>query len=144
MLVAFDENIPFIMVRVFQTLAESAHILNCDIKSAKEYTPAPKQGDVPWMLKFREQGGEVIISGDVGIRGKLHQQKALVDSGFIAFFFTGTWSQKNNFVKCAMLLFWWPRIRQYMDTSNPGDLWEIPFQWSWKELKDVKRKKNKE
>lgn len=140
MKVAFDENIPLVMIRVFQTLAKQSSILKCEIHTVKQYTSKPKEGDIPWIVKFKDAGGQVIISGDTKIRSKLHEQKALSEAGFIGFFFTGTWSKKNGFVKGAMLLNWWPKIREYMDTSSPGDLWEIPFQWAWTNLKSVKRK----
>jgi len=139
--VAFDENIPLVMVRVFESLAKHSDLLNCEIHTAKQYAQKPKEGDVPWIVRFKEAGGDVIISGDIRIRSNLHEQKALRDAGFIAFFFTSAWSQKNGFVKGAFLLNWWPKIREYMTSSKPGDLWEIPFTWGWTDLKSVKRRK---
>ncbi len=137
MKIAFDEHIPSVIVKIFQGLANDGDILEAEIVSAKEYVAAEKEGDVPWLKKFASAGGKVIISGDVRMRSRQHERLALQQGGFTAFYFTGAWSQKNNFVKSAMLLFWWPKIQQYIEKIEKPKIWEVPCQWTWKPFKDV-------
>jgi hypothetical protein len=50
--IAFDENIPASMVKVFETFAIERQLKkltgNFDIESAKQYTPQPQ--DLQWMV----------------------------------------------------------------------------------------------
>jgi hypothetical protein len=65
--IAFDENVPMAMVRVFQTFASEKSLKkltgNFVIESAKDHTPKttdsdylPKN-DVPWIKRFAAAGG---------------------------------------------------------------------------------------
>ena len=74
MKIAFDENVPIAMVRVFQTFASERQLRKLsgsfEIKSAADYTPRPgdpdyvPRSDVPWLKRFAADGGKVIISGN--------------------------------------------------------------------------------
>ena len=138
MKIAFDEHIPPVIVKIFKGLAKDGDILKAEIVSARDYVDGKKQSsDVPWIKRFHEDGGNIIISGDVRMRSHLHERKALLNAGITVFFFTTTWSLKNGFVKTAMLLLWWPKLQEYMANTKEPKFWEIPFTWSWKDLKDV-------
>jgi hypothetical protein len=135
--VALDENIPEMMVRVFETLAHEKHILNAEIISARAYRPNLEKGDDNWVRRFAAAGGDVVISGDVRMRSSLHERAALAEAGVITYCFTERWSQFDNFVKSALLLKWWPAVATHMQTARRGSCWEIPMSWNIVGLKDV-------
>lgn len=69
MKVAFDENVPIAMVRVFQSLAKENQFrkLGLIVQCAQDYTPKKgdadflKGNDVPWIKRFANAGGRVIL-----------------------------------------------------------------------------------
>jgi PIN like domain len=135
--IALDENIPHLMVIVFQTLAKEGSVLNGQIVSARDYRPFSEQGDEHWIRRFAADGGQVVISGDTRMRSRIHELAALVECGLITYFFERRWSAVNFYTKSAMLLHWWQAIRAHMDMAAKGTCWEIPHQWQWKDLVDV-------
>ena len=138
MKIAFDENIPPVLVKVFCALAREGNILKADIVSAREYAVPAAKSDVPWLEAFAKDGGKVVISGDKGMRSNLHEQQALRDAGFLVFFFEPRWNQQDPFTKSAILLKWWPAIqRAIRKTKKAGQFFEIPFAWNTDELKVV-------
>ncbi len=78
------------------------------------------------------------------MRANLHEQAALLHTGMITFSFEGRWSKANFYVKVAMLRNWWPRIIEVARASQPGDFWEIPYRWDWKDMKNVRPKSDLE
>lgn len=137
MKIAFDENVPRGMVRVFQALAGDEEALKAVIVSARDYRPDQERGDEHWVKRFAQDGGGFIISGDVHMRSRRHELAALVELGLVTYFFEGRWSTANFFTKSAMLLHWWPILAEHMLTASRGTCWEIPYQWTWKDLTDV-------
>jgi hypothetical protein len=137
--IAFDENVPVGMVRVFQTFASEYQLRkitgNFEIKSAKDY--APKRGDpdyvakndVPWLKRFAADGGKVVISGNTDMKNVPHERLALIECGFIVVFFEGQWSGWKFFRKCALLLHWWPQIASRIKRAKPGSFYHIPCNW---------------
>jgi hypothetical protein len=137
--VAFDENLPKAKVALFQMVAKDEG-LDLVIVSARKYRPRSERGDQNWIRRFAKSGGQVIISGDGRMRAHLHEQAALSQARLITFFFEGRWSQDTFFVKTAMLLKWWPKIMEVAANSKPGDFWEIPYSWNWKDMRNVRPK----
>jgi hypothetical protein len=135
--IAFDENLPPMMVGIFQKLAKQEK-LPVVIVSARRYRPRSERGDQNWIRRFAKAGGKVIISGDARMRSNLHEQAALTQAGMITFFFEYKWNTSNFYVKCAMLFNWWPRIIEVAGQSTPGDFWEVPHQWNWKDMRNVR------
>jgi hypothetical protein len=86
--IAFDENIPMAMVRVFQTFAGERQFqkasTNLTIQSAADYTPKPgdrdyvKGSDVPWVRRLAAAGGKVVISGNTDMMWKPHERLAFL------------------------------------------------------------------
>ena len=137
MKIAFDENIPQLMVRVFQTLANDGHVLGVEIFSARAYRPDYEKGDDNWIKRFASSGGQIIISGDVHMRSRIHERAALAQAKVITYFFDGRWSKFGLFTKSAMLLQWWPFLAEHMKAAQPATCWEIPAVWNITELRDV-------
>jgi hypothetical protein len=139
--IAFDENVPSAMVKVFQSFASERQLRkitgNFEIKSAADYTPRPgepdyhSKNDVPWLKRFAADGGKVIISGDTGMKFVPHERLALVELGLVVIFFESQWSNWKFFRKCALLLHWWPVIATKIKKAKPG-FWHVPCNWSEK------------
>lgn len=140
MKIAFDENIPIAMVRVFQTFANERQLKKLigdfEIKSAADYTPKPgdldyiPKSDVPWLKRFATDGGKVVISGDTDMKYEPHERLALIELKFIVIFFESQWSKWKFFRKCALLLHWWPVVATKIKRASPGTaFWHIPSTW---------------
>jgi hypothetical protein len=132
--IAFDENVPAQMVRVFQSLGQEKRFKNegLEIVSAADHTPKKgdadyrRRNDVPWLTRFAKAGGKVVVSGNTKMMSVPHEMQALRQLGFIVFFFEGKWSQWTFFPKSALLLFYWPAIAAKVKTAKPGQFWRIP------------------
>jgi hypothetical protein len=137
--IAFDENVPIAMVRVFQTFANERQLQKItgkfEIKSAMDYTPRPGEADyvarsdVPWLRRFADDSGKVVITGNTEMRFVPHERLALIECGFVVFFFEGRWSSWKFFRKCSLLLHWWPEIATKVKKAKPGSFWAIPGNW---------------
>lgn len=126
MKVAFDENMPRALVSAFSGILKD-QIGDYEISSAQDYSDPPQTTDVPWLKKFADAGGEVIITGDKKMRGKPHERKALHDLGLITFFFKPQFNHLPYFEKLAMCIRWWPHIIEKIEQSKAGECWEIPL-----------------
>ncbi|MER8753534.1 hypothetical protein NKH57_30795 [Mesorhizobium sp. M1050] len=130
MKVAFDENMPAAMVRVFTLFHKERSLRHLvqgvEIKSAKDYTPKPedpdyqRKSDVPWIRRYAAAGGRIIISGDTKMPTVPHERLALVEAGMIVVFFAPRWDGWLFCRKAALLLHWWPTILAHVRTANPG------------------------
>ncbi|MFD0987994.1 PIN-like domain-containing protein [Methyloligella solikamskensis] len=136
MKVVLDECLPIVLVEAFQAFADR-QIIAHEIVHAKQYRPDGEKGDKNWIIRFAEDGGEVVISGDTQMRQKPHERLALSRAGLITIFFEPRWGRANCFVKAAMMLRWWPKIDEHIATASAGSCWEIPYLWNWKPLRDV-------
>ncbi|MER8382335.1 hypothetical protein [Mesorhizobium sp. M1403] len=138
MKVAFDENMPAAMVRVFQLFHKERslkHIVQgVVIESAKDYTPRLGDGDyqpkndVPWVKRYAASGGTVIVSGDTKMATVPHERLALVQEGMIVIFFAPKWGQWPFCRKAALLLHWWPTILKHSKKAKPG-FFAVPCAW---------------
>jgi hypothetical protein len=128
--IAFDENIPMAMVRVFQTFATEKQLKkltgNFTIESAKDYTPKPQdhdylpKNDVPWIRRFSRAGGQIVP----------HERLALIECGMIVIFFESRWNNWGLFDKCALLMHWWPIIASKVKRARKGSFWHVPLSWT--------------
>jgi len=144
--IAFDEHVAPKLADAIKALSGEEGILRVEIVSARQYAIPKAKSDVPWLEQFSRDGGKVVISGDARMRGKLHEQKALVEAGFIVIFFSRRWNNLNAYSKSAMLIKWWPVILAAIESAAPGQCFEIPCSWRGNKLKEVtppgsKRKK---
>ena len=128
------------MVRVFGILARERQLQwlasGLKIESAKDYTPRKgepdykRKNDVPWIKRFADAGGRVIISGDTAMKNQPHERLALVEQGLVTIFFDRTWCNLPFFRKCAILLHWWPAVIATARTAKKGTFWQIPATYS--------------
>lgn len=139
MKVVFDQNVLIGLVRVLQNFASENQFRkisgNFIIKSAADYTPKPgdddyrPKNDVPWLKRFADDGGKVVISGDVRMRGRPHERLALIEHGFIVIFFETQWSEWKFWRKCALLIHWWPVITAKINRSKKAAFFHVPCNW---------------
>ena len=139
MKIAFDQNVPIGLVKVLQNFASEKQFRkisgNFIIKSAADYTPKPGDGDylpkndVPWLKRFADDGGKVVISGDVRMKSRPHERLALVEHGFIVIFFEAKWSDWKFWRKCALLIHWWPVIAAKVKRARNASFYHVPCNW---------------
>jgi len=122
------------MVRIFRALADERRFkkLGHTVHDAKDYTPAvsdrdyvPKN-DVPWMTRFVQDGGQVIISGNTTMPEVAHELLAIQSLGLVAIFFERKWNGWDFYRKSALLLAAWPSICDQLRTAKPGSIYRIP------------------
>ena len=135
MKVVFDQNVPIAMVRVLQSFANENQFRrisgNFEIRAAAEYTPKlndadylPKN-DVPWLKRFADDGGKVVISGDTNMKHRAHERLG----GFIVIFFEPQWSKWKFWRKCALLINWWPVIAAKIRRARKASFYHVPCNW---------------
>lgn len=139
MKIAFDQNVPIGLVRVLQNFANEHQFRkisgNFIIKSAADYTPKPgdadyrAKDDVPWLKRFADDGGKVVISGDVRMKSRPHERLALIEHGFIVIFFEAQWSDWKFWRKCALLIHWWPVIAAKIKRARKASFYHVPCNW---------------
>lgn len=137
MKIALDENVPPHVAKALKALAGERVLARVQIVSARKYALPKAASDVPWLQKFAKSGGKVVVSGDAKMRGRLHEQKALSDAGFIVFFMARSWNQMSSHEKVAMLIRWWPIIVAKALSAKPGQFFELPNSWTAAEMKEV-------
>lgn len=139
MKIAFDENMPASVVVTLKTIGEQKgfkkHFQGIDIVRAKDYAPGftdadyMRKSDVPWLRRYKADGGKVIISGDVSIPDKPHELLAIQEAGLIAFFFPANWNNWKFPRKAALLLVWLDRIIAQSKSAKAGSMYRIPNDW---------------
>lgn len=138
MKVAFDENIPAAMVRVFRQFHTERSlkriVQGVTLESAKDYTPSrddpdyARKNDVPWIKRYAAAGGHIIISGDVRMTTVPHERLALVQEGMVVVLFAPKWGNWQFCRKAALLLHWWPTILGHVRKAKPG-FYSVPCTW---------------
>lgn len=121
------------MVRVFETFAKENQIRKLtgvlQVESAADHTPKPgdadyiKGSDVPWIRRFADAGGKVIISGNTQMQTVQHERLALVQAGMVVIFFENRWSNHRFWTKCAILLHWWPVVVTTIKKAPAPSFW---------------------
>jgi hypothetical protein len=128
------------MVKVFETFASERALKklsgNVEVSSAADYTPKPQEtdyirkSDVPWIKRFAQAGGRVIISGNTNMRFVPHERLALIECGFVVIFFESRWNNWVFFDKCAHLMHWWPLIAKRVKVAKKGSFYTVPLNWT--------------
>ena len=129
---------PAAMARVFQGFAAEKALKHLAegiiLTQAKDYYPQTTDGDhkgkddSPWIKRFADDGGKVVISGDTNMKKKAHERLALVDAGITTIFFPGPWSGWKFCQKMALLMHWWPAILALAKDPKPG-FWMVPLSY---------------
>ena len=136
---AFDENIPPPVVVIFKTLVEHGFLRGYEFVSARDYHASidTRNDDRPWLLRFKNDGGRVVIAGDRKMRGRLYERRALQQEGFTVMFLGRPWDEMDRYGRAAVLIRWWPVIEKHLPEAPPATFWEIPCTWKLGELVEV-------
>lgn len=139
MKVVFDQNVPIGLVKVLQTFAQEKQFRKIsgdfEIRAASDYTPKPgdhdhlPKNDVPWLKRFADDGGKVVISGDTRMKSRAHERLALIEHGFVVIFFEQQWSNWKFWRKCALLIHWWPVIAAKIRRTKKPSFYHVPCNW---------------
>jgi hypothetical protein len=120
------------MVRVFASLGQEKRFRGFEFVSAKDYAPKHddhdylKKSDVPWLERFAQDGGKVVISGNVRMMEVPLEMQALRQLGFLVFFFERKWNGWDFYQKSALVLFYWDRIARKIRRGKRGKFWRVP------------------
>jgi len=138
--VAFDENMPAALVRTFQTLAADKGFKrlfrNVVIVTAKDYTPEPsdsdymRKSDVPWLRRYRRDGGKIVVSGNTRMVRVPQELQALIEEGLVTFFFPEVWNRWRFPRKCGLIMVWLERLISEGRRAARGSLYRIPDMWT--------------
>lgn len=144
MKIALDEHVPDGMVRVFESLATERKMRRLigatgrgsdggyTIVRSRQYNPQLHEpdylrgSDAPWITRFAQDGGKVIVSGNVDMMAVPQEVLAMQRSGMIMFFFDAHWNHWNFFKKSSLLLWHWSLVIETAQTAQPGDVYRIP------------------
>lgn len=139
MKIAFDENMPSSMVRVFKAIGDQKgfkkHFRGVELVFAKDYTPQiddldyVAKDDAPWLVRYKKAGGKIVISGDVRMPRRPHQLLAITEQGLSIFFFPEEWNNWQLFRKSAFILVWMDRIIEQSRRTKRSTLYTIPKNW---------------
>lgn len=139
MKLAFDEHIPPMMVKVFQDLASEPglkrHLKSITIVKARDYAPAKddpdyiRKSDVPWIRRYKADGGRLIVSGNTRMVEVPQELLALQQCGMVVFFFPPVWNGWRAPRKMALLLVWIERIVSLGRLAKAGMLYRISDKW---------------
>jgi len=136
--VAFDENTPAAMVRVFQGFQKERSLKHLasgiEIECAQDYYPQSSdldyvaKSDAPWVRRFAAAGGRALISSDPKMRRKPHERLALAQAQLVVIFFSSKWAEWKFCRKCSLLIHWWPVILTAVKKGKPG-FYVVPMVW---------------
>lgn len=124
MKIALDQNLPPKLVGVIIGLFEDGP--KHDVCSSKKYEPELKTPDLMWIQRFAAEGGQVVISGEKEMRSVPHVIKGIEETGVVAYFVPGAWSQFKMEDKAGYVLIWWNRIVDHAASAPAGSCWMIP------------------
>ena len=126
MKIKFDENISPRLVDAIRRLEIDASIeLGSVLEDYGQGTADPQ-----WMFRFRDEGGLAMVSGDHNILQKTVNLVASTESGLVSVWPPPGWPELKRWGQAALLLRWWPVIKQKIAASSLGDRWRIPMQWT--------------
>ena len=140
MKIAFDEHVAPAIVRVFQVLSEEGFLLGYEFVSAGTYhdhANDPRNDDRPWLRRFADDGGRIILSGDRKMRARPHERAALKEAGFVVFFFGPAWDELDKLSRAATIMRWWATVEEKVKSAPAGSFWQVPCGWRLTELSDV-------
>ena len=108
------------------------------VARSREYTPSPldpeyltgRGSDAVWIRRFAQDGGTVIISGNVEMMKVPQEVMAIQATGMIAFYFQSAWNRWDFFEKSSLLLWHWPLLINTVKYATRGDVYRIPASFS--------------
>ncbi len=131
----FDENYPPAIARMLIPLAEAEGALyEVTSVSAMGLRGATDPELLTAICKDVKQG--VLITTDKKLRSRPYEQQAVKDQGAIAVIGVSNWNQQSDlWRRSGMMLLWWPKIVETVETTDPASFLELPWNHSPKLLR---------
>ena len=117
-----DNNLPPRVAEAINALLELAN----RAVHLQEMFPA-NVADVEWMAKLSQEGGWVVISGDVRITKNAYERKAWQQSHLTALFLKKGWMNQTLWRQASRLIQWFPDIMAQAEKVAPGAGFVVPF-----------------
>ncbi|MGH7098109.1 MAG: hypothetical protein ACREE4_10690 [Stellaceae bacterium] len=131
MKVLLDNNLSPYLARALNALLEPE---DDQVAHLTDRFPANTE-DRAWIGALAEEGGWVVISGDLRIYRNRLEREAWRRSRLIAFFLAPQWGKARNIEKAWRLLRWWPRIREQVGIVDAPAAFELPLAYGAGRLK---------
>lgn len=123
MKVALDEHISPALLDAVRKLLENERHGDVTVVGAKNYAEPPAKSDIPWLKKFKDDGGEVIVTADKRMRANLHERAAIQELGLVCFFVPPQWPKWKLMRQSGYLILWWEVIVDVARKSSKGECW---------------------
>ncbi len=131
----FDENDPPAIASMLVPLAEAEGVAY-EVTSvfAMKLLGAPDTEILAAICTGATRG--VLITTDKKLRSRPHEQRAIKDQGAIAVIGVSNWNQQSDLWRRAgMMLWWWPKIVETVEKTDPASFLELPWHRSPKPLR---------
>ena len=84
-------------------------------------------GDVHWITKFAEQGGDAILSADTDFLKTPPQVMAVFQTGVRVIHLPHQWANAPGRLQAAHLLLWWARIEVQLTIMRGRECYRAPW-----------------
>ncbi len=118
----FDNNISDRIAPAIACLADGDRD---QVVHLKEKFP-PDTADTIWIPALANEKGWIILSGDCRIRTRPGEREAFGKAGLTTFFFAKGWMNTRFWDQAALLVRWWPKIREQAGLAVAGSFFEVP------------------
>jgi hypothetical protein len=87
----------------------------------------PHTADEVWIRALGQEGGWVVISGDVRITKNAAERNAWRQAGLIGFFLMPVWRKYDPLGQTARLLLWWEKLVVQAQLVKGGAIYQLPI-----------------
>ena len=105
MKIFFDNNLAPGLAESLKPVLSKEH----EVSHLREKFPT-NTPDAEWLSALAKEGGWIVISGDIGISRKPHEQKAWLESGLVVFFLSKGWTNISPLIQLSKLAKILPRV----------------------------------
>jgi hypothetical protein len=129
--IAFDENMPPVVVRALRPLVESETAGTADPIEVLHAVDLGGRGtdDGPLIRRLAEgaSGKAALVTADRKMRTRRHEREEFRRTGVIGIVLASNWNNQTMWVRAQLVLAWWPEWIMTISTSRPGVMWDCPF-----------------
>ena len=104
----------------------------CEVRHLAEVFEKRNTPDEERLPKLSEQGGWVVVSGDLRILKSPQLRQVWIESKLTAFFLGKGWMNQRFWTQAWWLVRWWPQIVNQASLVVPGSGFEVPAKPSGK------------
>jgi exonuclease III len=82
--------------------------------------------DVEWIRKLAEEGGWIVICGDLNITRTRAEKAVWKNAGLVGFFLKKGWMNLGPWEQAWRLIKWWPTIQTQASLAAAGSTYLVP------------------